>query len=300
VRSPPHGFELTPEDHELLRGAPPARALRWCERVVGGGAEVVGLAPLQGGTASAVHAVDVRDPRGHVRRLVLRRFVRKDWLEEEPDAPQREATALEVVDRCPVPTPRLLALDARADSTDVPALLMTRLSGSIEWEPAELETFLDRLGAVLPGIHATTIPPGAALPDYRPYQPRPARPPSWSTRPDVWQRAFEVFDGPAPPHERRLIHRDYHPGNVLWTDGAVSGVIDWSNASVGSPNADIGHCRVNLAWYMSIEGAERFLEMTGRDDYHPYWDIVAALGGFEEGDLDARDEDFVAYAVGRL
>jgi prepilin-type processing-associated H-X9-DG protein len=300
VSSPPHGFELTPDDHELLRGEPPAPALRWCEGAVGRGAEVIGLAPLPGGTASAVHAVDVRDSRGHVRRLVLRRFVRRDWLEEEPDAPRREAMALEIVDRCPVPTPQLLALDARAESTDVPALLMTRLDGSIEWDPAELEPFLGRLAAVLPDIHATTIPPGAALPDYLPYQPRPARPPSWSARPEVWLRAFEVFDGPAPRHERCLIHRDYHPGNVLWADGAVSGVIDWSNASVGSPNADIGHCRLNLAGYIGIEAAERFLEITGRDNYHPYWDIVAALGGFEERDIDARDEDFVAYAVGRL
>jgi aminoglycoside phosphotransferase (APT) family kinase protein len=300
VRSPPHGFELTPEDHELLRSEPPARALRWCEGVVGRGAELVGIAPLPGGTASAVHALDVRDARGRVRRLVLRRFVRRDWLEEEPDAPRREATALEIVDSCPVPTPRLLALDARAERTDVPALLMTRLGGSIEWNPAELEPFLAHLAAVLPDIHGTTIPPGATLPDYRPYHPRPRRPPSWSARPDVWVRAFEVFDGPAPAHDRCLIHRDYHPGNVLWADGAVSGVIDWSNASVGSANADIGHCRVNLAGYIGIEAAERFLEITGREDYHPYWDLVAALGGFEEGDIDARDEDFVAYAVGRL
>jgi aminoglycoside phosphotransferase (APT) family kinase protein len=300
VSSPPHGFELTPDDHELLRGEPPAPALRWCEGAVGRGAEVIGLAPLPGGTASAVHAVDVRDYRGRVHRLVLRRFVRRDWLEEEPDAPQREATALEIVDPCPVPTPQLLALDARGESADVPALLMTRLGGSIEWNPAELEPFLVRLAAVLPDIHGTPFPSGAGLPDYRPYQPRPARPPSWSARPEVWLRAFEVFDGPAPTRERCLIHRDFHPGNVLWANGAVSGVIDWSNASVGSASADIGHCRMNLAGYIGIPAAERFLEITGRDGYDPYWDIVAALGGFEEGDMEPRDEGFLAYAVGNL
>lgn len=300
MRSPPHGFELTPELHVLLRGEPPAEALRWCEGVVGGGAEVFGVAPLPGGTASAVHAVDVRDARGRVRRLVLRRFVRRDWLAEEPDAPQREAKALEIVEGCPVPTPRLLAVDALGERADVPALLMTRLGGSVDWTPAELEPFLARLAAALPVIHATAIPVRAALPEYEPYQPRPARPPAWSARPEVWRRAFEVFDGPPPPHERCFIHRDYHPGNVLWSDGAVSGVIDWSNASIGSPNADIGHCRFNLAGYIGIEAAERFLELTGRVDYHPYWDIAAALGGFDDGDLDARGEEFVAYAVGRL
>lgn len=52
------------------------------------------------------------------------------------------------------------------------------------------------------------------------------------------------------------------------------------HASIGSPYADVGRCRVNLAHQFGQDAADRFLaiyqDRTGRQDYHPYWDIVAA------------------------
>jgi aminoglycoside phosphotransferase (APT) family kinase protein len=298
--SPPHGFALAPDEHRLLRGAPPPRALRWCEVAVGPRARVAGFAALAGGTSSAVHAVDVRDARGRTQRLVLRRFVRPEWLEEEPDAPRREAAALALAAGCPIPTPGLVALDASGGAAGAPAVLMTRLDGEIDWRPADLEAFLRRLAGVLPALHATPAPDGA-LPAYSPYELEDRRPPPWSRRPDVWQRAFDVFDGPAPHEERRFIHRDYHPGNVLWRAGTVSGVVDWASASIGSPSADVGHCRINLAGAIGIEAADRFLALyravSGRDTYHPYWDVVAALGGNDRDDWTADDERFLTHAL---
>lgn len=38
--------------------------------------------------------------------------------------------------------------------------------------------------------------------------------------------------------ERRLLHLDLHPLNVLVKDGSVSGVIDWANAAIGPPVLD--------------------------------------------------------------
>jgi aminoglycoside phosphotransferase (APT) family kinase protein len=124
----------------------------------------------------------------------------------------------------------------------------------------------------------------------------------------VWLRAIEVLEGRAPAHERVFIHRDYHPGNVLWRREEVSGVVDWVNASIGSPWADVGHCRVNLASQLGQRAADRFMDLyraaCGRsDDYHPYWDIVAAIGGLDEScdtERSPSDERFLAEAVSRL
>ncbi len=103
--SVPHGYDLSPADRLLLRGRPPAQALRWCERAAGRGATVAGVRALEGGTSSAVHAIDVRTAGGHERALVLRRFVRADWLAREPDTAVREAQALHLVAGIAVPTP---------------------------------------------------------------------------------------------------------------------------------------------------------------------------------------------------
>ncbi len=85
-------------------------------------------------------------------------------------------------------------------------------------------------------------------------------------------------------------------------------MVDWVNASIGSPWADVGHCRVNIASELGQEAADRFLDIyravSGRtDDYHPYWDISAAIGGLDE-DADGAAEPggraFPRAAVARL
>jgi aminoglycoside phosphotransferase (APT) family kinase protein len=305
--TPPHGYELAHEDATLLRGAPPERALRWVESRVGRGARAIKVRALDGGTSSAIHAVDVRTLSGPISRLVLRRFVRADWLAEEPDAPRREAEALEIVRRCRVSTPRLVALDDEGSDAGVPAVLMTRLPGRVDWYPASLEDYLRRLAEALPAIHALRPPLGARIPAYHPYELQLSGPPRCSRRPEIWSRAIEAFEQPPPSSERSLIHRDYHPGNVLWGSGAV-GVVDWVHASIGSPAADAGYCRGNLAGWFGLDAADRFLELylavSGRSEYHPYWDIAAVLGGNGDDafltDGEPEEEPLLAEAVSRL
>jgi aminoglycoside phosphotransferase (APT) family kinase protein len=304
-QSPPHGFILSYADRRLLRAAPPARGLRWAAGAVGAGAEVVEVRALEGGRSSAVHALDVRDRAGQTHALVLRRFVRADWLAVEPEAPEREAAALELARRCPIPTPWLIALDARGEVADVPALLMTRLAGRTEWSPADRDAFLRSLAVALHAIHATPRPRGAAIPAYAPYEPHLREPPPWAARPELWRRAIAVFEGPAPSGAPVFIHRDFHPGNVLWEQGVLRGVVDWVNASIGPPDADLGHCRLNLACRFGQPAADRFLdlyrEVSGREDYRPYWDVAAALGGLGRTYLSSpsrEDEKFLAAALG--
>jgi aminoglycoside phosphotransferase (APT) family kinase protein len=292
-----HGYELTPDDRALLRSPPPAPAIAWCEEAAG--ARVTAARALDGGTSSAVHALDLAD--GHA--LVLRRFVRREWLAQEPDVPAREAAALELLRACPLPTPELVAVDRTGTAAGgAPALLMTRLPGAIEWAPTDLEGFLESVAALLPAIHATPIAPG--IPDRRPYALQTDRPPPWTSRPHVWERGFAVFDAPPPNAERHFIHRDFHPGNVLWSAGAVTGVVDWPNASVGSPGADVGHCRMNLARVFGLDAADRFLDLCGGPaGYDPYWDIVATLGGFDDATFarwTPAEEEFLARAVARI
>jgi aminoglycoside phosphotransferase (APT) family kinase protein len=287
-----HGYELTPEERRLLRAPLPPAARAWCERVTSAG--VVAARVLDGGMSSAVYAVDLADGRA----LVLRRFVRREWLAEEPDVPRREAAALELLRGAAFPTPELVAVDPDGEEAGDPAVLMTRLPGAIDWAPRDVEAFLRGLAGLLPRIHAT--PPGPGIPAYAPYPLEAWTPPAWTKRPAVWERGFGTFDEPPPRSAPVLIHRDFHPGNVLWEAGSVTGVVDWANTSVGAREADIGHCRVNLAGVFGLPVADRFLELCGVADYDPYWDIVAALGGFDDGALarwTPREEEFLARAV---
>lgn len=226
-----------------------------------------------------MHEIELRDGT----MLVLRRYV------NEGDAPEmaiREATALQLVTN--LPAPRLVKVDPGGSHAGAPAVLMTRVPGEHDWRPD-----LEQLAALLPRIHA--LDP-ANLPEYESYGLHTRTPPPWTANPDVWIKAFRLFDGPAPPHDTTLIHRDFHPGNVLWHEGRLTGVVDWPLASRGAPQADVGHCRWNLARTQGNQVADEFLAATGLD-YHPYWDVVAALGGQSESSLTRADEDFLVHAL---
>ena len=106
-----------------------------------------------------------------------------------------------------------------------------------------------------------------------------------------------------------LVHRDFHPGNVLFSGAGLSGLVDWANASIGPPDVDVGHCRANLVSVLDVEAADRFrdrwLVEAGRDRYDPMGDIFAVVGllpcqplwftGAEE-----RLEELVARALAEL
>jgi len=104
-----------------------------------------------------------------------------------------------------------------------------------------------------------------------------------------------------------LLHSDFHPGNVLWRYGRVSGVVDWPGACSGPAAADVGHCRINLLT-MGAEVASRFTvrwEQLAGTTYHPWGDVVTVVGFLD----DLRDdwgserllvEDMLARAIAEL
>jgi Phosphotransferase enzyme family len=303
--TPPYGFDDDDATRRLLRTRPPRAALAWAGAVLGG--PVVSARPLRGGQSSAIHLLTVAppggsaSPAGHAeppRRAVLRRYVRGDLNAEEPDIAEREARTLRFVESLPLPTPRLLACDHTGEAAGVPAVLMSHLPGRVDWRPSDMGSWLRRLAEVLVPVHAATPPPPGVIRRFAAYRQNSYEPPSWARMPRVWARAAEIFRGSSPgpvgspePGAPRFagmcdadpdvfIHRDYHPGNVLWRRGSVTGVVDWQSASVGPASIDVSHCRGNLLGY-GADVAGRFVaiweEITGKR-FHPGADIVTIIG----------------------
>ena len=253
----------------------PARARAWAARV--GGGDVVAVQRLHGGEASTVHALDLATPGGSALRCVLRRFTRRDW--NEPDLAAREAAALRAVAGVAIPTPELVAFDAQGRDVGVPAVLMTRLPGVPDVAPAAPADWVESLARLLPPLHEHAAARDALPRRYAPYTAvGEFRVPGWASRHGLWDSALRVLDGGLPPFDGVAIHRDYHPANVLFSGGAVSGLVDWTNACRGPRGVDVAHCRLNLAALLGPDTADAFraawCAIAGRE-HDPRWDLVA-------------------------
>ena len=147
--------------------------------------------------------------------------------------------------------------------------------------------------------------------------------PSWSRQPEAWEKAIELVEAKPPAYRECFVHRDYHPSNVLWDAGRVSGVVDWVNGCRGPAGIDVAWCRHDLANLHGVSVAddflEAYLEAAGSGFvYDPYWDLMAvvellpgppsmyegwrASGVAEIGDalMRERNDTYIGSVVARL
>ncbi|MGW2643778.1 alpha/beta fold hydrolase [Streptomyces sp. NPDC001393] len=256
----------------------------WVAKQVPAGRTVTGTRMLQGGWSSQMRGLVLDDGE----ELVLRSFVKPFFRRHAPALLSREAAVLALLaGEADVPAPALVAVDATAEHCDHPSLLMTRLPGRVlvdGGDRAALGHRLDLLAAQLVRIHAV-------VPDDRPraYEawtsPEHVRVPAG----DLWERALDALRRDPPPYRGRFLHRDYHPGNVLFTGAGdelrISGVVDWVETSWGPADLDVAHCSTALALLHGPEHGLAFRDRyerqgghglaDGRD--HLYWRLLDAL-----------------------
>lgn len=237
-------------------------------------ATIATVTPLSGGLTSTMLALT--DTRG--RSAVLRLMTEEPWRTHGPALTRREADTLTVLADTPIPAPCSLALDADGTATGVSAHLMTMLPGqpTTAVDATTVETMADMLAA----IHA--VRPPEPFRTYQSWAPEAKRVvPTWTRHPESWRRAFAILaDGP-PRYEPTFLHRDHSHRNLLWQDGAISGVVDWVETSSGPAWLDAAHVATNLAVAHHQDRAREFLTAYRQRTTAPcqhYWLVLDAVG----------------------
>jgi aminoglycoside phosphotransferase (APT) family kinase protein len=78
------------------------------------------------------------------------------------------------------------------------------------------------------------------------------------------------------------LHGDVWPGNLLWRRGRLQAVIDWEDAAIGDPLADLANARLELFIAQGEDAmaalTRHYLALSEIDAAAlPLWDLWAAL-----------------------
>jgi Ser/Thr protein kinase RdoA (MazF antagonist) len=256
----------------------PAEIRYWTEKHIG---TIQSAQKLKGGISSSIYHLETAKDD-----FVLRVIDNEEWLAEESDLAKHEAAALQHAAKLDVPAPRLIAFD-NAEECPIPVVLMSHLPGQLVLMPHNLDRWLKELAETLAKIHEVDVPDFAwqyqSWVDYE----KIGTPPYWTKHPQLWQKAVSILHEPAPETPIRIIHRDYHPANVLFVAERISGVVDWINACRGSVCVDVAICSNDICALHGIEAARQFqqyYEAVSGIKQQPYWDLHTFMDFFT--DLD--------------
>jgi aminoglycoside phosphotransferase (APT) family kinase protein len=224
---------------------PSSGALEEVRRLAGPSAVILGAARLEGGQHAGTWRVDTENPAISV---VVRQFPADD------PAPLQEQRVLRALDGLGGLAPVPLGGDLSGRWSKYPTSLISWLDGRPDITPTDPRGWARELGRALALVHAVPTERLAELAS-------------------VFDRrggSQEILGGPLAAEVRScwselvalpevLTHGDYWSGNVVWRDGRLTGIVDWSGGSRGPRGFDLGWCRLDLVLLFDEQIADDFL-----------------------------------------
>jgi aminoglycoside phosphotransferase (APT) family kinase protein len=290
-------------------GHPDPAAVREILRTIDPGLRLVSGQPQEGGVSAQVTVIEAARPDGGIERLTLRQYGSAN-LRADPHVATHEFHLLGLLHDARLPVPKPYRADESGAVLPGPWLAVEFIEGATVIEPGRLKfpqpTFTGQLAAFLAQLHhaPVTLADVPYLVDIRTRAKRKME--TWSAAPDqaldeaAIRAALDRIWPPQQANRPVVLHGDYWPGNVLWRDDNLVGVIDWEDAAAGDPLADLANTRMELTMAfgasVAIEFTERYCQlMPGLDTAAlSHWDLYAALrhaGRMDEWGMTAADKD---------
>jgi aminoglycoside phosphotransferase (APT) family kinase protein len=281
---------------------------------------------LTGGVSAIVTAVMAARPDGSAQTLVVRQYGAAN-LRTDPLAASHEFALLNLLYTAGLPVPRPHYADESCLIMPAPCLVIEFIDGVAVTDPSlvhqPLTEVASQLAAPLASLHAAalTLADAPYLADIAGIA--AGKLATWPAAPDeslsetAVRRALARIWPPPLVNRPVLLHGDYWPGNAVWRDGRLVGVIDWEDAVLGDPLADVGNARMEIFMLFGEAAASNFthayralmpdLDMTAL----PHWDLYASLRhagrmddwGLEPADLarlQAGHQEFTSAALAQL
>jgi aminoglycoside phosphotransferase (APT) family kinase protein len=237
--------------------------------------------------SAQVTAIEIALPGGTTQKMVVRRHGAID-LRRNPNIAADEFKLLQIVRSAGLPAPAPLYFGQSGEIFPTPFVVLEYIEGQSEFSPPDLEGYLLQLARQLSALHnadfsefnLSFLPKQDEIYTEK-FRVRPAK-----LDDSLGEgRIRDILEAAWPFPERNapaLLHGDYWPGNILWEDGRLVGLIDWEDSHVGDPLADLAISRLEILWAFGMDAMDHFTEQYKALSHLnfasvPYWDLCAAL-----------------------
>lgn len=209
-------------------------------------------------------------------------------LKNNPNIAADEFKLLQILQSAGLAAPSPYYLDESGEIFSEPYVVLEYIEGEPVFAPGDMPDFIIQMAVHLSKIHSIdnsnmdlSFLPEQAKIYAKKFRERPAKLDESLDE----GRIRDILESAWPWRQRNksvLLHGDYWPGNILWKEGRLVGIIDWEDAHVGDPLADVANSRLEILWAFGVDAMHSFTRdyesMTTIDFTNlPYWDLCAAL-----------------------
>jgi len=234
-----------------------------------------------------VTALEIERPSGQTKKMIVRRHGAVD-LQQNPQIAADEFKLLQITQSAGLPTPAPHYVDLSGEIFPNPYIVIEYIDGKPEFALDKIADLIPQLAMHLTRIHAVDCA-NLDLSFLPKQEKRSAK--KLSERPTQLDESLgegrirDILESIWPLSQQNgsvLLHGDFWPGNILWRDGRIAAVIDWEDAALGDPLADVANTRLEILWAFGIDAmqsfTQRYQSLTTIDFTNlPFWDLFAAL-----------------------
>lgn len=261
------------------------------------------------GRAAALHVATRSETK---TRLILLTHSQHD-RQRNPHIARHEFQLLKVLTKSGLPTPDALSL---CEEHQPPFLITSFVEGSARFDASRRAAYCRRLAAALNAIHS--LDRSEYELSFLPHTDAAInrdRAPHTSEQRLIYE-AMQLALPRVALNAPALLHGDFWPGNLLWNGDELAAIIDWEDAMLGDPLADLGKSRLEILWALGKEAMKlysaHYLALNHKLNASalPFWDLWGAsrlshypsFAPAPEAIPRMREQynGFVADAIGRL
>jgi aminoglycoside phosphotransferase (APT) family kinase protein len=212
--------------------------------------------PIEGDFDNSAYMVEAHSATGSPMHIVIKSYA--EYGMECSEKARLEFKALEWLRDHSVPVPDPLYLDENGTLLGTPSIVTSCVPGEHIIVPSDPPSdplkWARAMGGMLAKIHSVPCDAEAqrllldansealwflrsgSVPDYMNAYPGGA---------EIWQTVHDLLPD-IHQVQPTLVHLDYWPGNILWDQGQITGIIDWEEAAYGDPAIDVAYCRMDM------------------------------------------------------